>query len=165
MKFTFSLNESLFEEDFEMDDDFSMDDHSAENVPEPPKTAEEFSIADTLIKLINDEWEAIEGYNNAIAQLRCISTENAKYLNAVSVLSEIVAEENRHVGQLQSILKQVSPNTEEIHEGEKEASVQMKLVDGKLPVTSWETSNRSFNNDITNDTTELCTICDVDDEM
>ena len=39
-------------------------DHNGEVIPAGPKAGLDSGIADALIKLINDEWEAIQGYND-----------------------------------------------------------------------------------------------------
>ena len=179
MKFNLKLDESLFDDDFQLedqpvksnsydiDDDFSeYDDHNPETVLPGPSEGADTGIASELIALINDEWEAIQGYNNAIASLRALSDENPFYSSAIKVLEEISAEENVHVGQLQEVLKQISPNAAEIKKGTEEAKSQLGLVGGVLPVQSWEQpvqSNRS--KESVNTVEDVCTLCDVDDEM
>lgn len=180
MKFNLKLDESLFDDDFEsglpledasvyeVDDDFSdyASEHSVENTLPGPAEGPDTGIASELIALINDEWEAIQGYNNAIAALRDLSDENPFYQSAIKVLEEISAEENVHVGQLQEVLQQISPNAAEIKKGNQEARSQMGLVGGLLPVQSWEQPAKSevTNNSKTN-MEDMCTLCDVDDEM
>lgn len=178
MKFNLRLDEALFDDEVdsfftkdtpsvmnEFDDDFS--DHDIEDVLPGPTEGSDTGVASEIISLINDEWEAIQGYNNAIASLRTFINENPIYENAINVLSEIAAEENVHVGQLQEVLKMISPNAHEIERGEKEAKTQLGLVGGVLPVQSWDevkpsSEKQSIN---TNDIDETCTLCDVDDEM
>lgn len=169
MKFAFSLDETLFEDfdytseetSLEFDDDFS--EHSIEDVLPGPAEGSDTGVASELISLINDEWEAIEGYNNAIATLRATTYENPFYEDAVKILEEISAEENVHVGQLQEVLRQISPNAAEIHKGTEEAKSQLGLVDGVLPVQSWGSAQTSSNPCCAND--ETCTLTDIDDEM
>ena len=179
MKFKLNLNESLFDDELDsfltkdspsdiedIDDDFSEyipDDHSSENVLPGPAEGSDTGVASEIISLINDEWEAIEGYNNAIASLRYALQENPFYESAIAVLEEISAEENRHVGQLQEVLKQISPNAADIQKGAQEAKSQLGLVGGVLPVQTWETKPDATNNKNVIDDT--CTLCDVDDEM
>ena len=78
---------------------------------------------------------------------------------------EISAEENVHVGQLQEILKHIAPNATQIAKGEKEAKSQLGLVNGLLPVQSWDDvkSQQTTSPVVSED--ELCTLCDIDDEM
>ena len=181
MKFSLKLDESLFDDDFgslefdstpevtsEFDDDFSEyeSDHDPDNVLPGPAEGSDTGVAGELIALINDEWEAIQGYNNAIATLRSVSKENSFYLDAIKVLEEISAEENVHVGQLQELLAQVSPNAEEIHKGTAEAKSQLGLVNGLLPVESWDNYNSAETNKLTTECAEdTCTLTDIDDDM
>ena len=181
MKFNLTLDESLFDDEIDnfltkdtsieysdiVDDDFSeyIDEHSTEHVPEGPPFGTATGVAGELIALINDEWEAIQGYNNAIATLKASSAEDPFYEKAIKVLEEISAEENVHVGQLQEVLKHVSPNAAEINKGTKEARSQLGLVNGLLPVESWDTPTSSGNTTSANEIEETCTLCDVDDEF
>lgn len=99
-------------------------DSAREEIPEAPETPEDMGIAGVLNNLIIDEWEAIDGYNSAIVTL----ADLGKY-DEVEVLKDIVNEENIHVGQLQQIMKSVSPNAESIGEGEVEAAEQLNKGD------------------------------------
>ena len=173
MKFNLTLDESLFE-DFDekvlsrpvsindLDDDFSEYD-SLENVPEGPSEGSDTGVASEIIRLINDEWEAIQGYIDAIATLRANIDSNPFYEAAIAVLEEISAEENAHVGQLQEVLRQISPNAQEISKGTEEAKSQLGLVDGVLPVQSWEQYSPNQGSPVCDN--ELCSIEDADDEM
>lgn len=179
MKFNLTLDESLFDDDFELfepedkshdnfsfdlDDDFSeYDEHSLDNVPSGPSEGSDTGVAAELIALINDEWEAIQGYNNAIATLRTVINNNPFYADAIRVLEEISAEENTHVGQLQEVLKQISPNAAEIQKGTQEARTQLGFVGGVLPVQSWD-STPDLSKPVACDD-EMCTITDIDDDM
>lgn len=171
------FNDTTFEFDsnnnFNTDDDiFSVvddidEEHSVENTLPGPKAGADTGVASELIALINDEWEAIQGYNNAIASLRATSTENAFYLDAIKVLEEISAEENRHVGQLQEVLKHISPNAQEINLGQNEAKSQLKFVNGKLPVESHQPYTPAENDSpsITSEMSDMCTLDNCDDEF
>ena len=173
MKFNLTLDESLFE-DFDekvlsrpvsindLDDDFSEYD-SLENVPEGPSEGSDTGVASEIIRLINDEWEAIQGYIDAIATLRANINSNPFYEAAIAVLEEISAEENTHVGQLQEVLRQISPNAQEINKGTEEAKSQLGLVGGVLPVQSWEQYSPNQGSPMCDN--ELCSIEDADDEM
>lgn len=154
-----SVYEDLsFESDI-MDD---MNDHL--DAPEGPKEGSDTGVADLLITAINDEWEAIRKYNSLIATLRFESTSNSIYESFVDVISEISNEENKHVGQLQELLKQISPNVESISDGEVEGASQLKFANGKLQVQSWNTPVSNSSN-ATNSIDDICVISDVDDEM
>lgn len=176
MKFSLRLDEALFDDELDsfltkdtpsdiddIDDDFS-EYHDVDNVLPGPSKGADTGVASELITLINDEWEAIQGYNNAIATLRELLSENSFYADAIKVLEEISSEENAHVGQLQEILKQISPNAAEIDNGTKEAKNQLGLVGGKLQVQSWD-DVKPKENVSNNNVEEMCTISDIDDEM
>ena len=180
MKFKLKLDESLFDDeidsfltkdatvlDSEYDDDFSEyeDEHSVENVLPGPAEGSDTGIAQELIALINDEWEAIQGYTNAIANLRANLSSNPFYEDAIKVLEEISAEENAHVGQIQEVLQRISPNTAEIEKGKKEAKNQLGLVGGVLPVQSWEDVKKQDVSVASVKQDQTCTLSDVDDEM
>lgn len=181
MKFNLKLDEALFDDELDtffskdkdvdiedIDDDFSEyeAEHDASKAEPGPKEGADTGVHSELIALINDEWEAIQGYTNVIATLRSLISENKFYESAINVLEEISAEENRHVGQLQELLKNIAPNVKEIERGEKEAESQIKLVNGLLPVQSWDDVklNKEPVAKVANED-EICTLCDVDDEM
>lgn len=84
-----------------------------DTTPPGPEVGEATGIADMILDLINDENEAIKGYNDAKANITC--PDFAK------VIDDIAAEEMNHVGMLQTLLKKVSPNAEVISQGEEEA--------------------------------------------
>lgn len=175
MKFRLNLDESLFDDTpvktpssvqvtTDFDDDFEYDEHSVENVLPGPASGVDTGVANELITLINDEWEAVQGYNGAIATLRTMSNQNPFYEKAIAVLEEISAEENRHVGQLQEILKNISPNAQDIDKGHEEAQDQLRFVGGKLQVQSWETPAANSNPNA-QEVDATCTLMDIDDEM
>ena len=85
---------------------------------ESPLPGEDNGLADLLLNGIKDEVEAIQGYNVIIANL-------GQHEEMRQVILDILAEENKHVGQLQKLLSLISPNTEEIQNGIVEASEQL----------------------------------------
>lgn len=91
-----------------------------ETFGEPPAPGKDTGAANTISALIQDEWQAIDGYNKAIENLTNLDMENI-----VEVLKDIVAEENIHVGQLQAALQTIATNAGEIATGEKEAAEQL----------------------------------------
>lgn len=148
-------------------------DHNGEAIPEGPKPGLESGIADSLIKLINDEWEAIQGYNNFRDMILSMNNNgDGNYSEMIRVIDEISNEENLHVGQLQELLKIVSPNTESISKGEEEAQEQLspsgnEWVNGKLKVEFHEPFNSSSSvgeSKNPNEIDTICTLCDADDE-
>ena len=96
---------------------------SEDLVPEPPKEGTDTGIASMLNSLIIDEFEAIDGYNSAIA-----TAEQEGMTDIVNVLKDIVNEENLHVGQLQTCLAKVSPNAQSIDDGQVEAQQQLDNI-------------------------------------
>lgn len=196
MKFKLDLNESLFNDSFEIDeepsikvfseghfsdyadvdDDFSELDYelynsdaivskvdSSSNIPEGPQPGPNTGIADLLIAAINDEWEAIRSYNSLVSTLAFESANNPQFARMIDVINDINSEENKHVGQLQEILKILSPNASLIKEGEQEGRQQFNFVNGKLPVqnaVSIAPTEEATDNVV--DTN--CTINDIDDE-
>lgn len=78
-------------------------------------------VAKQLIAAIKDEWEAIEFYNSLADLLR-----KTPYKEMLEVVEDIAGEENIHVGQLERLLKIVSPNVDKIKEGEKETEEQIQ---------------------------------------
>lgn len=192
MKFKkLTLDESLFDDDFEadvaqssgsiategdfssyIDDDFSDPDYTPDGlIPKGPEAGESTGIADTLIALINDEWEAIRGYNNFVDMIKGIMdnipVENVDKM--LPVIADIVNEENKHVGQLQELLKLISPNASSIEQGSQEGASQIadsghEWVNGKLKVEMMP-EQRPQTEVPTNQVDNTCTLYDVDDDF
>ena len=146
-------------------------DHKGEAIPEGPKAGVEAGIADSLIRLINDEWEAIQGYNDFRSMIQTMQNNgDGDYSEMLRVIDEVSNEENLHVGQLQELLKKVSPNTESIAKGEEEAQEQLEpsgheWVNGQLKVEFHEPSSPKMQqSDNPNEIDTTCTLCDADDE-
>lgn len=172
MKFTkLKLDESLFDDDFEMeientpvtnspmfDDDFAMD----EDFMEGPDEGIETGIADSIMRLINDEWEAVQGYNNFVEMIRAGGAADESVIN---VIQDIAAEENKHVGQLQELLKKYSPNAAQIKVGEAEAKQQMAPRTSMIAgLQFWDTPKQQDNAQVCTED-EVCTLVDADDEF
>ena len=94
-----------------------------ESIEETPEPGPEAGIASLINKLIVDEWEAIQGYNDAI-----VAAETEGYSDIANVLRDIANEENLHVGQLEQVMQQLSPNAESINQGEVEAEGQLNTT-------------------------------------
>lgn len=103
-----TLSESLFE------------DVDAEAL-KGPKEGAACGIASLLIDAINGEWETIETYNSLAVTARAEGFEDF-----AKVIDDINTEENIHVGQLQELLKTISPNAEAIKDGEEEGKEQLE---------------------------------------
>lgn len=92
-----------------------------EKTPNPPDSTKGFGIANILSSLIQDEWQAIDGYNSAIVSLAEMHFDE----DILNVFKDIVAEEHTHIGQLQKALEEVSPNASAIQQGETEGEEQI----------------------------------------
>lgn len=116
---TLTLNEDWFD-----DDNFIVDDTITDEAPEKesPKNEVDTGISNLLIDAIKDEFETIKLYNSIIEQIRVEGREDI-----ISILQDIVNEENVHVGQLQKALELYSPNADSIEHGSQEAEEQMKV--------------------------------------
>ena len=79
------------------------------------------SVAYYLNMLIKDEWDAIQGYQDAIAAIKSFADD----FGIVSILEDIEKEENLHVGQLQKAMQLVAPSANDINKGEEEAAEQL----------------------------------------
>ena len=110
-----TLDESLFENEEDMS--FSADE-TEEKTIEP----ENNGISMIINNLIKDEYEAIDAYNSAITTFKSIGNSD----DAISVLNDIVAEENIHVGQLQRLMELFDPNADKVSDGVEEASEQIE---------------------------------------
>ena len=93
-------------------------DETEEKTIEP----ENNGISMIINNLIKDEYEAIDAYNSAITTFKSIGNSD----DAISVLYDIVAEENIHVGQLQRLMELFDPNADKVSDGVEEASEQIE---------------------------------------
>lgn len=84
--------------------------------PANPEPGVETGLAGVVMSLIKDEYDAIEGYNGAVA-----TAKDNGYDDLVTIFESIASEELVHVGELQKALEIVSPNAAKIKEGEVEA--------------------------------------------
>lgn len=106
-------------------EDLEGEKEELEAIPDTPTTPDEFGAAGLINALIQDEWQAIQGYNDAIATL---STTNID-TDIINIFKDITNEENIHIGQLQKALEMVSPNVSSISEGEQEGAEQLEEPD------------------------------------
>lgn len=104
------------------------EDVGAEEIPASPETGDAMAVANSLNALIQDEWQAIDGYNSTISTYRSMKDdeyapkdETIDYEAIIKILEDIAQEEMNHVGMLQKAMQSVSPNVEEIKGGEEEA--------------------------------------------
>ena len=106
-------------------EDLEGEKEELEAVPDTPTTPDEFGAASLINALIQDEWQAIQGYNDAIATLSTTDIDT----DIINVFKDIANEENIHIGQLQKALEMVSPNVSSIGEGEQEGAEQLEEPD------------------------------------
>jgi hypothetical protein len=117
------INENKLKESFEDEHLGSTEkviEDGGEIIPNSVEPGPDAGLATELNKLIRDEWEAIQGYNDAI-----VMAELEGFHDVAKVFKDIVNEENVHVGQLEECMKLVSPNTDSINHGEVEATGQL----------------------------------------
>lgn len=100
---------------------------------------ETISIEQVLSDLIKDEFEAIDGYNSALATLKILENDGSDYSGIIANLEDIKNEELVHVGQLQKCLAEVNPKAEAIDDGKDEASetiatAEEKTIEDEEPV-------------------------------
>ena len=88
----------------------------SEETPTPENTG----MSQLLIDAINGEWDTIKLYNDIM-----VNAESYGYSDIADVLRDIIAEENIHVGQLQTALETISPNVSSIEKGAEEAKQQL----------------------------------------
>lgn len=119
------------DEDEDYDESLNEDIESPEKVLEAdeklPQTEETVGLSNMIIKEINGEWETISNYNDLISLMRAEGQDDM-----INVISDIIDEENKHVGQLQKCLQLISPNVSEIDSGETEAIGQLYANDNCL---------------------------------
>lgn len=125
------------EEDAEKEDTEEVPDE----IPEGPSG---IYVANTLNELAVGEYDTINAYNDFLLTVQGMVTrpedmpeeeefkpsfcpELAEQVN--EVIKDILVEENKHIGQLQELLKRVSPNAEHIEAGVDEAKEQIEEVE------------------------------------
>ena len=106
-------------------EDLESEKEELEAIPDTPTTPDEFGAASLINALIQDEWQAIQGYNDAIATLSTTDIDT----DIINIFKDITNEENIHIGQLQKALEMVSPNVSSISEGEQEGAEQLEEPD------------------------------------
>ena len=106
--------------------------------PKGPEVGVDTGIADMLLDLINGENDTIKDYNIFKANLE-------SHPEFISAIEDITNEENNHVGMLQTLLKQISPNVETIKQGEAEAEKDLIDDSQSVEVSDFEVDD-SFDN-------------------
>lgn len=83
-------------------------------------------LPQVINSLITDEWEAVEGYNSALATLQAEDSPRAQQV--CEIFKDIINEEYVHIGQLESCLSLLEDNpTEHIEDGSEEGFEQLEL--------------------------------------
>ena len=147
MKNKLTLNEDLFTP-IEI---ISCEDESSEEPLSAPQSSVASGMAQVINNLIVDEWDAISGYNSALETVKVQGMEHQE--EAIKILTDIVNEENIHVGQLQKLLELYSPNAESINSGVEEADKQIIETDPTL--TESKSTFEFDDNEVKNAETEL----------
>ena len=102
---------------------------------QPIKNGASIGMASLISDLIKDEYEAIDGYNSAMA-----TAAAEGYEDMIAVLSEIQSEENVHIGQLQTLMTMVDPNAHMVEDGRQEGEEQL-LNDTSNMSEDWHDMN------------------------
>ncbi len=89
-----------------------------------PVEGAESGLAALLNEALQDELKTIQMYNDT-----AITARAEGFDDIASQIDEINTEENKHVGQLQELLKTVSPNAQAIDAGELEAGDDLVVVE------------------------------------
>ena len=110
-----------------------------------PVEGPESGLASLLNTAVQDEFKTIQMYNDIAVSARAEGFEDI-----ATVVDEINTEENKHVGQLQELLKTVSPNAKAIDTGEIEGQQQLGEVTD-IVEEDLNNSNSSPNNNIEED--------------
>lgn len=111
--------EESSEDSVELDEGF--ENPEGKEIPSAP-TEDNAGIANLINALIKDEWDAIDGYQSAIMNIKSYSNDT----DSVRVLEEIANDEYAHVGNLQKILNRFAPQASTIADGAKEAEATIK---------------------------------------
>lgn len=114
-----------------------------QTAPLGPQLGPDSGFATMLNALIQDEWEAIQGYNDLQSM---IEDKQPPYSDEfLRVIADINAEENTHVGQLQRLMELIAPNAAEIKSGVREAEKEVGEANSDpAPLREKLTSNRDW---------------------
>lgn len=132
-----SVEEGAEERDESEREELPSEEEAEDAAPENP---EDMYVANTLNKLTTGEYDTINQYNdflltvhNMVTRPEGMSEEDFKpqicpdlEASIEAVIKDILVEENKHIGQLQELLKAVSPNAENIEAGVDEAKEQVE---------------------------------------
>lgn len=108
---------------------------------EGPNEGAEYGLSELINAAIQHELETVNEYN-----VLALNARAEGYDDIASVIDEINTEENKHIGQLQELLKTISPNAQAIVAGETEASDDLVSIQesfDKIPVITFK-GKRTF---------------------
>jgi len=126
-------SEEASEDSVELEEDF--ENPEGKEIPSAP-TEDNAGIANLINALIKDEWDAIDGYQSAIMNIKSFSNDT----DSIKVLEEIANDEYAHVGNLQKILNRFAPQASTIADGEEEAEETIAMNESlskKKPLLEW----------------------------
>lgn len=109
--------------------DLALDESLKEDLSQEQQ--KDFGLGTLVNDLIRDELEAVDGYNSAI-----VTFETEGKGEFTDVFRDIIAEENKHIGQLQAILGEINPTTTtDIEQGQQEGQRQIDGTEEDSRVT------------------------------
>lgn len=120
------------------DSEADSDVDSSETLDEMDKEGIKTGILNTLRSLIKDEYDAIDGYHNAIQMLYDMDM----FDELLPILEDVMHEEYAHIGELQRCLAIVDPETmSSIDSGEEEAD---ELIDNHEVTETNESAQKYY---------------------
>lgn len=124
---SFIKEPNLIKEDIESEEEEQDEKEEDEFKAQVPTTDTSMGASQIINSLIQDELQAIDGYNSAIQTFRNMSGEyKDKLEKCIKVLSDIAGEENIHVGQLQEAQKLFNEQATLAQDGAEEAKEQIE---------------------------------------
>lgn len=124
---SFIKEPNLIKEDIESEEEEQGEKEEDEFKAQVPATDTSMGASQIINSLIQDELQAIDGYNSAIQTFRNMSGEyKDKLERCIKVLSDIAGEENIHVGQLQEAQKLFNEQATLAQDGAEEAKEQIE---------------------------------------
>ena len=124
---SFIKEPNLIKEDIESEEEEQDEKEEDEFKAQVPTTDTSMGASQIINSLIQDELQAIDGYNSAIQTFRNMSGEyKDKLERCIKVLSDIAGEENIHVGQLQEAQKLFNEQATLAQDGAEEAKEQIE---------------------------------------
>ena len=124
---SFIKEPNLIKEDIESEEEKQGEKEEDEFKAQVPTTDTSMGASQIINSLIQDELQAIDGYNSAIQTFRNMSGEyKDKLERCIKVLSDIAGEENIHVGQLQEAQKLFNEQATLAQDGAEEAKEQIE---------------------------------------